>query len=226
MKTKNRIHTFQLSIVPRTLEELEKEARITSDPIKKAQTEHAIAACKTGENSRLPHALWFIYLRKKKEPLGFAQFCDAPADRETEINLTLYHPENQERYAAQALKGLWKWAFSQDRSLDRVTTWLTRDLSAVRILERAGFERVFESKGLVRYEKHRPCISFLALFMAIGTLVGMLVGYLTKNDPICTALGICAGILPGSLIDSAVRKRRRKGPKNSTPQKFSAIGKP
>lgn len=209
MKYKDRILTRHLSMVPMSAEKLQKQAKDTSDPLKRAQIEHTLSDYKSGLCPRLRHTFWIISLKKEKEPLGFVQFGNAPADRNIEINLTLYHPEKQERYASEALKGAVKWAFSEDKSLKRVTTWLNRDLTAVRILEKAGFERVFESGGLVRYEKHRQSISFLALFMFFGTLSGMSLGYFTGNYPVCTALGICAGILPGSLIDAAMRKHRK-----------------
>ena len=147
--------------------------------------------------------------KKTAQPLGLVR-CLKISEGIAEIDLQLYAHKDGEKIAAEALKGATRWFFKCKKSLLTLETWANPDMSAIRILEKAGFERVFESKGAVRYEKQRPHFPFLAVFMVLFAAAGMLAGYFADNYPLCTVIGIAAGILPGAVAESLARKRRER----------------
>ena len=143
-------------------------------------------------------------------PIGAVQSFSADSAQKAEISLRMYAAKNGEKLAGEALKGAARWLFAAHKDLLVLETWLNPDLAAIRILEKAGFERVFEKDGVVRYERHRPHFPFLVIFMIAFAALGVLFGYLFDNYPLCVAVGIAAGILPGALLERFARKKREK----------------
>lgn len=159
-----------------------------------------------------------LEIREKKSDklLGIIQFNAAANGSRLEINLTMLHPGNTDnpdyvdKYAVEALKKAAKWGFSAHKEVLFIETWLNPDISAIRILEKAGYERVFESDGMIRYEKSRPRAPILAILMGLCTVCGAVIGGIFGNYPLGIILGISVGILPGALADSLLQKRRRQ----------------
>ncbi len=209
MKTKNYIKTKHLVLFPSTSEEFRRYLEKTAQPEIKEHFEKLLSLYPAVNESIPRNTPWIIFSKKEKDPLGFISFRGAPQKGEAEIDLTLYHSENQERYAVEALKAVSKWAFMSDKKLMKIVTWFNRSLNTVFILEKAGFERTFESKGLTRYEKKRSTLSFLTLFIIVGTIGGAVLGKFLNNYPVCIALGICLGIFPGHFIDTLLKRRRK-----------------
>ena len=147
--------------------------------------------------------------KKTAQPVGLLR-CAKIGEGVAEIDMQFYAQKDGEKIAAEALKGASRWFFRRKRSLLTLETWANPDMTAIRILEKAGFERVFESKGAVRYEKQRAHFPFLAVCMTLFTCAGILVGFLVDNYPLCVAIGIAAGILPGAVAQSIARKRRER----------------
>lgn len=210
MKYDRPVRTAHLTVTPLSSSALEKEIAKTGAPVKKAFFEDALAKCQNDPQAHLFHTIWLIEKKKEKEPLGYLRFGGRPRGRETEIDLVFSGTDMRERCASEALRAAVRRVFAADRDLQRVVTWLNRSMPEVRILERAGFERAFEKDGLVRYERERKSVSFLAVFMILGTVCGMIAGKFVKNYPVATAIGICAGILPGALLDALAAHRRKK----------------
>ena len=147
--------------------------------------------------------------RKRGEAIGAVK-ATAKDGQTVEIDLQLFVAENGEKIAAETLRAAARYLFSTHKDLLVIETWLNPDLSAIRILEKAGFERFFEEDGVVRYERHRPHFPFLSLCMLLFTGAGILCGYLTGNYPLFAVIGIASGILPGALAEYLSRKRRSK----------------
>ena len=147
---------------------------------------------------------------KTGRAVGAVQSFSTSHAQKAEISLRMYAAENGEKIAEEALKGAARWLFAAHRDLLMLETWLNPDLAAIRILEKAGFERVFEKDGVVRYERRRPHFPFLVAFMAAFAALGILFGFLFDNYPLCVAVGIAAGILPGALVERFAQKKREK----------------
>lgn len=159
-----------------------------------------------------------IVERKSGRTVG-AVHCTPTGDA-VEIDLSVAASENAERSAAEALKGSARLIFRSGKKIKKIETWLDPSLPAIRALEKAGFERVFEKDGVVRYEKKRPTFPALVVSMILFTLLGVLVGFLTGNFPLWIAIGIAAGILPGALIEDLLKKRAGNGKrKKKNPKK-------
>ena len=155
-------------------------------------------------------SLWEMTGKKDGSHLGYIQFSSAPDNKNVEVDLSLCDFDQNERVAALALRRTAHWFFRKHRGEYFLETWLSPNLTAIRLLEKAGFERVFEADGFVRYEKSRQHLPLLALFMCVFTLAGFLLGYLSENFPLWISIGILAGILPGAFADKLLHKYREK----------------
>ena len=198
---KKQTKTSRLLIVPYAGE---KDLEAALAPVKEAFASLPASP----ENDRFYH-VFLIKEKKSGEALGFLRAQSAEKENAAEIELSLFAAEKAEKTAVEALKGGARLLFSTHRDLKLIETWLNPDISFIRILEKAGFERVFERDGVVRYEKPRPRFPFLAFFMLLCTALGVLFGYFFDNYPLCIAAGIAAGILPGALIEKALAKKKR-----------------
>lgn len=153
-------------------------------------------------------ALYTLTDRKSGAVVGALRSARAETPGSAEIELSLLSLSGGEAEAAEALKGGARLLFARHGELKKVETWLNPDISAIRILEKAGYERVFEGNGVIRYEKTRPAFPVLALVMLLFTGAGFLLGAIFDNYPLFTCVGIASGILPGALIASFIKKRR------------------
>ena len=207
---------------------LTKNLRITAiDPAKlKIRTEEGhpfleqqrllqiLSSCEKDPENALWHTIWQIEEQKScGTVIGQIQFTKLPTDGRVEVNCALAPVKDSEKLAAEALKGMAKWAFASKKELKYVSTWLLDDDSpASQILENAGFTQTFESDGMVHYELARPHLSLLALVMCLTVLLCLVPGYIFSDYPLWVTVGIFAGILPGYLLENAVmRIRSRKG---------------
>lgn len=155
-------------------------------------------------------SLWEMTGKKDGVHLGYIQFSSAPDNKNVEVDLSLCDFDQNERVAALALRRTAHWFFRKHRGEYFLETWLSPQLPAIRLLEKAGFERVFEADGFVRYEKSRQYLPLLAIFMFTFTLTGFLIGYFSKNFPLWISIGILAGILPGAFAEKLLHKHREK----------------
>ena len=158
---------------------------------------------------------WQISKKESDEVLGQLQFSTLPTGGSVEINCAIAPIKDSEKLAAEALKGMAKWAFSNDKELNSVSTWLTDDASpAAQILENAGFIETFESDGMVHFELERPRISLLAVTMCLVILLSLIPGYIFNDYPLWVTIGIFAGIFPGQFFESTyLRIKRQKAAK-------------
>ncbi|MBQ9467965.1 MAG: GNAT family N-acetyltransferase [Clostridia bacterium] len=139
--------------------------------------------------------------------IGTVRCADADSAGTVEIDLTVYVQKDGERVAAEALKGASRLIFRRQKNAKKIETWLDPSLPAIRALEKAGFERVFEKDGVVRYEKRRPDFPALAVFMILFTLWGTVLGGLMNDYPLWISIGVAAGILPGAAVERMLKKR-------------------
>ena len=193
-------------LTPLSPDEL-REKRNKDEAPGRAYIEHVLAALENEPDKPFWNTLWEISSRRGS--IGYLRFDGAPKEGSANLEIALTR-EDGERDAAIALRAVARKAFAADRHLYLIEAWLNRHLGAVRILEKAGFERAFESEGLVRYEKKRWHISFLAFFFILFILLGVIVGYFVGNYPLCVAVGVCLAVLPGALLDKAATKRQEK----------------
>ena len=190
-------------LTPLSKEELREKAEKNEQP-GRAYLMHVIEAIESEPDKPFWNTLWRI--SSKRGEVGYLRFVGAPKEGSAELEIALTR-EDGERDAAIALRAVSRRAFAAEKRLYLIEAWLNRHLGAVRILEKAGFERAFEARGLVRYEKKRRHVPFLALFFILFILIGIAVGYFVGNYPLSVAAGVCLAVLPGALLDKAAGKR-------------------
>lgn len=207
----DKILTKNLIITPIALCDLEKETSAFHPFFEQKRLEQIVEFCKNDPENMLWHTLWQISKKGSEEPVGQLQFTKLPAGGRVEINCAFAPVKDSEKLAVEALKGMAKWAFSQNKELTYVSTWLMDDDSpAAQILENVGFIETFESDGMVHFELERPRVSLLALTMCASILLSLLPGYLFNDFPLWITIGIFAGIFPGQLLENVVLRAKRK----------------
>lgn len=212
-RKKTKVSSPHLTLVLLDAQSASERAEKENDPNDRALFAMIAESCRTLCGSERFDMLEIRH-KKSGELVGFIQFNKASCDSRIEINLTVIRPDNSEKLAAEALKAAAKWAFFAYRGLLVVETWLNPDLSSIRVLERASYTRVFETDGMIRYEKHRPHFPVLATLMLLFTAAGMAVGAITGSYPLFVMIGTVAGILPGALLENLLRRRRMNAQKN------------
>lgn len=210
----NEFHTKNLRITPLSPEQLEAFSQTTHPFFEKQRLKQALDCCKNDPENSLWYTIWQITeINDDEAVIGQLQFTRLPTAGRVEVNCALAPVKDSEKLAAEALKSMAKWAFSNKKELKYVSTWLLDDDSpASKILENAGFTQTFESDGMVHYELARPRLPLLAIVMCGFVLISFIPGFLLNDYPLWVTVGIFAGILPGHLIENAVtRFRERKG---------------
>lgn len=212
-----KIFTKNLILTPLGLKELQDACKNPLPYFEQQRMEQMIESIKKDPQNALWNTLWQISKKSSNESIGQLQFTKLPSDGRVEVNCALVPLKESDKLAAEALKGIAKWAFSQNKELNFVSTWLLDDDSpAAQILENAGFIETFESDGMVHFELERPHLSILAITMYLFILLSLIPGYFFGNFALWVTVGIFAGIFPGQFLENKVTQIRRK--KASTPQ--------
>ncbi len=203
------LFTRNLILRPTSAEQLKELMAEQQDPQEIAHLERIYRICTTNPQDAHWHTLWRIFNKKSREEVGMVQFCGLPQNGRVEVNCALSPVKDSDKLAVQALKRMAKWAFSKQRDLYFVSTWLADDDSpAAQILENAGFGQTFEADGMVHYEMARPRVSLLMLTMLLFTVLSFIPGYLFDSYPLFVTIGIVAGIFPGHYLENKVEQFR------------------
>ena len=186
-------------------------AEAEHDPTEKARLNAIYNNCLAHPENANWYTIWKIFKRKTGEEVGMLQFCGLPQNGRVEVNCALSPVKDSEKIAAESLKRIAKWAFSQSKDLIFVSTWLDDDDSpAAQILENAGFGQTFEADGMVHYEMERPRISLLVVSMCFFTLLSFILGAIFGSYPLFVTIAIIFGIFPGHFLESKIEKLRAK----------------
>lgn len=205
------LYTRTLILRPASPEELKEMMTEQQDPREIAHLERIYQICAAHPQDAHWHTLWKIFKKKSGEEVGMVQFCGLPKNGRVEVNCALSPVKDSDKLAVQALKRMAKWAFSRQKDLYFVSTWLADDDSpAAQILENAGFGQTFEADGMVHYEMARPRVSLLMLTMLLFTVLSFIPGYFLDSYPLFVTIGIVAGIFPGHILETKVERFRAK----------------
>ena len=203
------IKTKKLIIRPLSDEELEELCKSVTDEEEKKAYGEMLEGCRSHHVNRLWYTAWEIYLRDTGERVGDMCFKGTPENNETEIGYGIDEQHRNKGYASEAVKALTEWAFSNSGELYFVTAQADpENTSSIRVLQKNGFVPAGRGDEGLLFEKERPTVSWMSIFLCIGVGVGLCFGSVFDNIAIGMCLGMCIGLALGSAIDSNDRKKR------------------
>ena len=203
------IKTKKLIIRPLSDEELEELCKSVTDAEEKKAYGEMLEGCRSHHVNRLWYTAWEISLRDTGERVGDMCFKGTPENNETEIGYGIDEQHRNKGYASEAVKALTEWAFSNSGELYFVTAQADPENTAsIRVLQKNGFVPAGRGDEGLLFEKERPTVSWMSIFLCIGVGVGLCFGSVFDNIAIGMCLGMCIGLALGSAIDSNDRKKR------------------
>ena len=203
------IKTKKLIIRPLSDEELEELCNSVTDAEEKKAYDEMLEGCRSHHVNRLWYTAWEISLRETGERVGDICFKGTPENNETEIGYGIDEQHRNRGYASEAVKALTEWAFSNSGELYFVTAQAAPENNAsIRVLQKNGFVPAGQGDEGLLFEKERPTVYWMSIFLGIGVGVGLSFGSVFDNIAIGMCLGMCIGLALGSAIDSNDRKKR------------------
>ncbi len=164
--------------------------------------------CRASPAQRLWYTNWTIET-KAGAPVGSLGFKGPPAEGEAEIGYGIDGDCQNCGYATEAVHAVMDWAFSACDELYFIIAEAEPDNAASRrVLEKLGFSPAEAGEKGDRFEKERPVVSWLSIYLCLGISVGVSFGVSFDKLALCLPLGMCFGLLIGACLDQAAVKNR------------------
>lgn len=147
-------------------------------------------------------------------PVGDLCFKGPPdAENAVEIGYGIYSSYEGKGYATEAVHLAVEWALAQKNCFYVLAQTEEGNRASERVLEKNGFVRCGEGSEGHLWEKERPDVAYLSIFMCIGLSLGLVLGASFNHQTLgmCSGLGI--GTLLGILIDENERRHRVRSAK-------------
>lgn len=207
---KEMIKTKRLTLRPLSDEEMAARMEAERDAHMKKALGEMLAGCKAHPLRRLWYAEWQIALRDGV-PIGSFSFKGEPKERGVEIGYGIEEPYRRQGYCAEAMAAAIEWAFGRDASLYYIMAETEEgNLASRGLLQKLGFVPAGQGEEGPRFEKERPKVALLPVYLCLGMSLGMSLGLSFDQLAIGMSLGMCLGVALGAALDAAENKKREK----------------
>ena len=210
MKNKKiQLKTKRLCIEPKTLEELRNVQMQENDAELKKAYQDMIDGVENHPEEWIWYTDWTISLKKENIAIGGLGFKGAPDEKaEVEIGYGIEEPYRRQGYCLEAVNAVLEWAFSNEKVYFVMAETAPDNVASQELLKKVGFSET----GTVgeegpRYEKERPVVQYMTLFMCMGLSVGMCFGLSVFDN---LALGMCLGMGIGTCLGAALDAQEKK----------------
>lgn len=203
LKTKN------LYLIPKTLEELKTALKEETDAEMKKAYQDMIEGVEQYPSDWLWYTDWNILQISDKSLVGDICMKGTVNDLgEVEIGYGIDEKYRRKGYGLEAVNAIMEWILKNENVYYITAETEPDNIASQGLLQKAGFlpTGMMGDEG-PRYEKERPGVSYLSLYMCLGISVGMCFGMSVLNN---TALGMCFGIGIGCAIGSSLDQKNKK----------------
>lgn len=209
MKEKNNIlETKRLIVSPMSDEALRARIDAEKDDTLKTAYSEMLKGCTDHPDDRLWYTLWTVCLAEGGQHIGDLSF-KGPAEYCTvEIGYGIDEPFRNQSYATEAADALLRWAFEHDNVFFAEAETAPDNAASQRVLEKLYFEKYGEGEEGPRFVKEKPVVMWAPIYILLGTLIGLLVGIITKRFGFSILGGFGIGLLFGFLSDLNNRRKR------------------
>ncbi len=202
------IKTKLLYITPSSADELRAAVHREADPHMKQALSEMLAGCEADPKQYLWYTDWLVTLRESGETVGSLGFKGPPKNGEVELGYGIDPAFAGHGYATEAAKALIDWAFTQPEVYFIMGEAEAENAASLRILEKLGFVPAGQGEEGPRFEKERPIISWMSIYMCLGVGTGMSFGAALDKLSIGMCLGVAIGLALGTSLDAADKKKR------------------
>lgn len=208
MKNKFKLKSKKLTISPLDNNDIVSLRDAESDEHLRAAYGEMLDGCVKHPAERLWYTAWDISLPDGKV-IGNLCFKGAP-DKEysVEIGYGINAPFEGKGYATEAVRLAVEWALAQQNCYYVLAQTEEGNRASERVLEKNGFLRSGEGDEGHLWEKERPDVAYLSIFMCLGLSIGLSFGLLYDSMSIGMCAGLGIGALIGILLDENERKHR------------------
>lgn len=166
-----------------------------------------ITASHKAKNDEVWDIVWEVSKKDSATPLFKIRFDGKPNELR-EVVMTADEALWGNEYAAEALKQMCEWAFSND-SCYYIQAHINPDIQQQHeLLSGAGFV-LFGEENPDTYELEKPASAYISIFMCLGLSMGMCLGLSFDNMAIGMCIGIAIGAAVGAALDHADKAKRK-----------------
>lgn len=153
---------------------------------------------------------WTIILIDENRLIGGIGFRGTANEKhEVEVGYNIYEAYQNRGYAAEALKKLCEWAFSQNVYYIKAETEPDNEPSK-KVLMKCGFRLARETEEGFLFELEKPASSWMSIYMCLGMAVGLSIGLSLNSMAIGMCLGLAFGVALGAALDADDKKKRKR----------------
>ena len=174
------------------------------------------------------YAVWGIRL-KSGEWVGDLCYKGGPINGAVEIGYGIVEAHQGKGYATEAVSASIDWAFAQQGVYVVTAETEPDNHRSIHVLEKLGFTQKGEGIEGPRFEKEKPAVSWLAIYMMMGMAIGIAFGAPSGNTAATLSIGMGAGLALGVVLDhqeNAQRKKAREAREATQPVPSEEAPKP
>jgi RimJ/RimL family protein N-acetyltransferase len=202
----------RLILTPMNEKELTARMDLETDALIKGKLAEMVHGTAENPDQALWHTGWLISLALSGESVGLIALHGMPEDRMVKLAYEIDDAHRGNGYAAEAVKALAKWAFTQEGVYFIQVLTDDSDTASNHIQQGLKFYRVespFEGKAL--WELERPASMWLAFYLCVGLAVGFVFGSSFFGSQILGLIVVTsAGITLGAVLDAKDRAARKR----------------
>jgi len=209
------LHIEQMALLCEGRDKMQAALGLVSD--NDAEDEHAKAdyqemyqQCREHPEDYFWYTNWQIVLKDENKAIGSMHFHGpANARHEVEVAYGISGRYQKQDCAAEALKAIGEWAFSQNVYYLQTKTDPDNEHSKG-TLGKCGFKQIGTGdKGLL-FELEKPASAWMSIYMCLGMSIGMCFGLPLNNMAVGMCMGLAAGVALGAGLDADDRKKRKR----------------
>lgn len=219
------LKTKRLRIVPLNIQQMvllcegqdKLNAALGLAPNDAAQDDHLKAAfremyrqCCEHPKEYLWNTNWQIVLKDENKSIGSIGFRGTANEKhEAEVGYGIDREYRNQGYAAEALKAICEWAFSQNVYYIQAQTEPDNEPSK-KVLGKCGFAQVGDGDEGLLFELEKPATSWISVYMCLGMSVGLVIGLSFNNMATGMCIGLSVGVALGAGLDAEDKKKRKR----------------
>ena len=209
------LNTEQMAVLCEGQDELNASLGLTQNNV--AEDDHLKAAfhemyqqCCEHPKDYLWYTNWQIILKDENKSIGSIGFRGMANDKhEVEVGYGIDEKYRNQGYAAEALKVICEWAFSQNVYYIQAQTETDNEPSK-KVLGKCGFKQVGDGDEGLLFELEKPASAWMSIYMCLGMSVGLSIGLSLNSMAIGMCIGLAVGVALGAALDADDKKTRKR----------------
>lgn len=164
------------------------------------------------DETKLYDADWTITYKRKGESvqIGRVSFAGTKENGTIPIEIELIEEYRHRGLGTKALKMMTEWAFFHRHVYEIKAVVPTENDRYIRALERSGFVYRGVENGIETYSIEKQRTGWTGLYLAIGIMVGYVIGFLFNNMRVGLVSGVLLGAAIGGKMDIDSNKERER----------------